>query len=177
MLSTAIHLLTGAAVDDLSRRLEERISEFTLGNGLHFIVLERHNAPIVSCHTYANVGAFDEADGQTGVLFDATLMCEGCWSQCKMSPSTRGEGMGYFFRDHGFPGLSAGCCFQWCEEAYCLRRPETGRMQESHTCWNTWLSRALDASARAITSRKLLSLMHSMKVRNLQPESLVQVDI
>ena len=58
-------ILTGAM--ELERRLEERISEFELPNGLHFIVMERHNAPIVSVHTYANVGAFDERDGQTGM--------------------------------------------------------------------------------------------------------------
>jgi predicted Zn-dependent peptidase len=56
--------LTGAM--ELERRLEERISEFQLPNGLHFIIMERHNAPIVSVHTYANVGAFDERHGQTG---------------------------------------------------------------------------------------------------------------
>ena len=55
-----------------SSALEKRVSEFTLSNGLHFIVLERHNAPIVSCHTYANVGAFDEQDGQTGWRRHAT---------------------------------------------------------------------------------------------------------
>ena len=53
--------------EDLQKRLEERITEFTLpSNGMHFIVMERHNAPIVSCNTYANVGAFDEEDGRTG---------------------------------------------------------------------------------------------------------------
>ena len=56
--------LTGAM--ELERRLEERISEFQLPNGLHFIIMERHNAPIVSVHTYVNVGAFDERHGQTG---------------------------------------------------------------------------------------------------------------
>ncbi len=30
-------------------------------------VYERHVAPVVSCRTYADVGAFDEVDGQTGV--------------------------------------------------------------------------------------------------------------
>ena len=54
--------------EELSQSLEARVQEFTLGNGLHFIVLPRHIAPIVSCHTYADVGAFDEVDGQTGVL-------------------------------------------------------------------------------------------------------------
>ena len=52
---------------ELEKRLEERVAEFQLSNGLHFIVMERHNAPIVSVHTYANVGAFDERDGQTGM--------------------------------------------------------------------------------------------------------------
>lgn len=65
----------------------DRVSEFTLGNGLHFIVLERHNAPVVSCSTYANVGAFDEETGKTGepvlsreavtsVLYFPTLVVE-----------------------------------------------------------------------------------------------------
>ncbi|MEL6496531.1 MAG: pitrilysin family protein [Cyanobacteria bacterium J06623_7] len=45
----------------------EQISEFTLDNGLKFIVLENHEAPVVSFVTYANVGGVDEPDGQTGV--------------------------------------------------------------------------------------------------------------
>jgi len=52
----------------MEKRLLERITEFDLDNGLHFIVMERHSAPIVSVHTYANVGAFDEVDGQTGKM-------------------------------------------------------------------------------------------------------------
>ena len=55
-----------AGSEYLSQSLESRVQEFTLSNGLHFIVLERSMAPIVSCHTYADVGAFDEVDGQTG---------------------------------------------------------------------------------------------------------------
>ncbi|WIA36891.1 hypothetical protein OEZ86_008139 [Tetradesmus obliquus] len=46
---------------------ESRVSEFTLPNGLHFIVLERHNAPVVSCHTHARVGAYVEEEGSTGL--------------------------------------------------------------------------------------------------------------
>ncbi|KAK9810609.1 hypothetical protein WJX73_004170 [Symbiochloris irregularis] len=53
--------------DDFFKRLEDRVSEFTLPNGLHFLVLERHTSPVVSCHTYADVGAFDEPNGQTGI--------------------------------------------------------------------------------------------------------------
>lgn len=57
--------------EDLEQRLEARITEFTLpSNGMHFIVMERHNAPIVACNTYADVGAFDEEDGRTGPRSD-----------------------------------------------------------------------------------------------------------
>ena len=46
---------------------EKSISEFTLDNGLHFIVLERRDAPVVSFHTYANVGSVDDPKGRTGL--------------------------------------------------------------------------------------------------------------
>ena len=46
---------------------EERLTEFTLDNGLKFLVLERHEAPVVSFHTYADVGAVDEVRGITGL--------------------------------------------------------------------------------------------------------------
>lgn len=45
----------------------ENITEFTLDNGLKFIVLEDHSAPVVSFVTYADVGGVDEPDGKTGV--------------------------------------------------------------------------------------------------------------
>lgn len=48
-------------------RVMDQITEFTLDNGLKFIVLENHEAPVVSFVTYANVGGVDEPDGQTGV--------------------------------------------------------------------------------------------------------------
>lgn len=45
----------------------ERVSEFRLDNGIKFIVLERHKAPVVSFVTYADVGGVDEPVGKTGV--------------------------------------------------------------------------------------------------------------
>jgi len=50
--------------------LTKKVVEFTLPNGLTFVVLERRGAtgaPVVSVCTHADVGAFDEADGQTGM--------------------------------------------------------------------------------------------------------------
>ncbi|MEM9090498.1 MAG: pitrilysin family protein [Cyanobacteria bacterium P01_F01_bin.53] len=48
-------------------RVAESVTEFTLDNGMKFIVLEQHEAPVVSMMLYANVGAANEEDGQTGV--------------------------------------------------------------------------------------------------------------
>ncbi|NEQ45365.1 MAG: insulinase family protein [Leptolyngbya sp. SIOISBB] len=48
-------------------RVADQVSEFTLDNGMKWIVLERHQAPVVSFMLYADVGAVNEADGETGV--------------------------------------------------------------------------------------------------------------
>jgi predicted Zn-dependent peptidase len=49
------------------RDFEKKVTEFTLANGLHFIVLERHDAPVVSFHSYVNSGASDDPRGRTGL--------------------------------------------------------------------------------------------------------------
>ncbi|HLG95694.1 MAG TPA: pitrilysin family protein [Bryobacteraceae bacterium] len=46
---------------------EKRVTEFTLANGLHFIVFERHEAPVVSFHSYVNAGSVDDPGGETGL--------------------------------------------------------------------------------------------------------------
>jgi predicted Zn-dependent peptidase len=55
-----------AAAQDLAS-FEKSVTEFTLDNGLHFIILERHDAPVVSFHTFANVGSVDDPKGETGL--------------------------------------------------------------------------------------------------------------
>jgi predicted Zn-dependent peptidase len=45
----------------------KRVTEFNLPNGMHFIVLERHQAPVVSFHTYINAGSVDDPKGLTGL--------------------------------------------------------------------------------------------------------------
>jgi predicted Zn-dependent peptidase len=57
----------GSTIRPYLDRVLNRITEFTLDNGMQFIVLERHEAPIISFMTYANVGGANEPDGQTGV--------------------------------------------------------------------------------------------------------------
>lgn len=48
-------------------RVIDQLTQFRLDNGIKFLVLERHQAPVVSFLTYADVGGVDEADGKTGV--------------------------------------------------------------------------------------------------------------
>lgn len=48
-------------------RVVDNLTEFRLDNGMKFIVLERHEAPVVSFMTYADVGGVDEPEGKTGV--------------------------------------------------------------------------------------------------------------
>ncbi len=48
-------------------RIEKQVREFTLDNGLKFIVMERHQAPIISFITYVNVGCVNEPVGKTRV--------------------------------------------------------------------------------------------------------------
>ena len=49
------------------QEFSKRVTEFTLANGMHFIVLERHEAPVVSFHTYVNAGSVDDPKGETGL--------------------------------------------------------------------------------------------------------------
>lgn len=48
-------------------RVVDRVTEFTLDNGMTFIVLERHQAPVISFMTHVNVGSAYEVAGKTGV--------------------------------------------------------------------------------------------------------------
>ena len=56
-----------SSIEPYLERVMSEVTEFTLDNGLKFIVLENHGAPVVSFVTYANVGGVDEPNGKTGV--------------------------------------------------------------------------------------------------------------
>src|SRR5438067_1484838 len=62
-----ILVLSLAARAQSLKEFEKKITEFTLPNGLHFIVCERHEAPVVSFHTYVNAGSVDDPKGETGI--------------------------------------------------------------------------------------------------------------
>src|ERR1700685_1444123 len=56
-------LLAGQSLKDF----EKKVKEFTRPNGMHFLIIERHEAPVVSFHTYVNVGSVDEPSGESGI--------------------------------------------------------------------------------------------------------------
>jgi len=60
-------LAAQSSIVELRKNFEKKVTEFTLANGLHFILIERHDAPVVSFHTYVNVGSVNDPTGQTGL--------------------------------------------------------------------------------------------------------------
>ena len=49
------------------QEFQKKITEFTLPNGLHFILLERHESPVIAFHTWVNAGSVDDPTGRTGL--------------------------------------------------------------------------------------------------------------
>lgn len=58
---------SGPAISQDLAAFEQNVTEFTLDNGLTFIVVENHDAPVLSVLTYADVGSVDEVKGITGM--------------------------------------------------------------------------------------------------------------
>jgi predicted Zn-dependent peptidase len=55
-----------AAAQSLSQ-FEKQVTEFTLPNGLHFLVVARPDQPVVSFHTHVSVGSLHDPAGRTGL--------------------------------------------------------------------------------------------------------------
>lgn len=69
-LACMVLALSGPSSPAMSQDLaafEQNVTEFTLDNGLTFIVVENHDAPVLSVLTYADVGSSDEVKGITGI--------------------------------------------------------------------------------------------------------------
>lgn len=47
--------------------IEKRVTEFTLANGITFVVYERHQAPVVSFFSHINAGSADDPKGASGL--------------------------------------------------------------------------------------------------------------
>src|SRR4051812_20363246 len=49
------------------QEFQKKITEFTLPNGLRFVVLERHESPVIAFQTWIRVGSVDDPAGQSGM--------------------------------------------------------------------------------------------------------------
>lgn len=69
LLAAALLLVTGLQPVQAQslEAFEQRVTEFTLDNGLHFIIIQRDVAPVASFVTFGNIGSVDEPVGQTGI--------------------------------------------------------------------------------------------------------------
>jgi predicted Zn-dependent peptidase len=61
-----LSLGVGVEAQDLAT-FEESVTEHTLGNGMKFIIVERHDVPVISFQIYADVGSVDEEAGISGM--------------------------------------------------------------------------------------------------------------
>jgi len=66
-LMTGLLLIAGVAGAQTYLDLEGQVQEFTLDNGVHFIVLENHDVPVFSFRTFVGVGSANEVRGITGL--------------------------------------------------------------------------------------------------------------
>jgi predicted Zn-dependent peptidase len=63
----ALLLMPAAGFSQNLESFEDRVTEFTLDNGLHFIIVERDVAPVAHFFTYVDVGGANEPVGNTGI--------------------------------------------------------------------------------------------------------------
>jgi len=63
LLVLAVGLVSAATAGTL----EDKVTEFELDNGMKFIVIERHEAPVAFCAVGFKVGAIYERPGITGI--------------------------------------------------------------------------------------------------------------
>jgi predicted Zn-dependent peptidase len=67
ILLAAAALAAPSAWGEGFKDLQSQVREYTLPNGLTFLVLERHDAPVFSFVTYVDAGGVNEVPGITGV--------------------------------------------------------------------------------------------------------------
>ncbi|NOZ61436.1 MAG: insulinase family protein [Calditrichaeota bacterium] len=67
IIALSLCLLSSSTLAQNFDAMKKKVSEYTLDNGMKFIVMERHDAPVVSFHVYANVGSANEVNGITGI--------------------------------------------------------------------------------------------------------------
>ncbi|MFB6098377.1 MAG: insulinase family protein, partial [Salinibacter sp.] len=67
LLLLALCAVPSVQGQDLLQKFEKKTTTFTLDNGLDFVIVERHDAPVASFATYVDVGSVNEPEGKSGI--------------------------------------------------------------------------------------------------------------
>jgi len=67
LILSVLFLASTAAQAQTFDAVKKQVRTHTLANGMKFIVLERHDAPVAAFHVYADVGSANESYGITGI--------------------------------------------------------------------------------------------------------------
>jgi predicted Zn-dependent peptidase len=67
LILAVLFLVAAAASAQTFDAVKKQVRTHTLPNGMKFIVLERHDAPVAAFHVYADVGSANESYGITGI--------------------------------------------------------------------------------------------------------------
>ena len=67
LLAAVLALFCSSASSQTFEAVRKQVQTQLLPNGMKFIVLERHGAPVASFHVYADVGSANESYGITGI--------------------------------------------------------------------------------------------------------------
>lgn len=65
-LALLLSLVCAAIAQDF-KALEQKVTDFTLPNGLRVLVIERHDVPVISFVTHAAAGSVNDPSGSTGL--------------------------------------------------------------------------------------------------------------
>lgn len=124
-------LITTTQAQDLDS-FAEKVSEFTLENGLHFIVIERPVAPVATFVTFVNVGGVDEPVNNTGIAH--------IFEHMAFKGSSRIGTDNYQAEQAAIDKMDA--AYQaWLAESYSVR-PDQARMDSLRTEFERWQQEA-----------------------------------
>jgi len=101
-------------------RFEQKVTEFTLENGMRFLVIERHQAPVASFVTLVDVGSVDEPRGWTGIAHMLEHMA---------FKGTRSIGTGNWPEEKRLLERVDAAYREWLREKY-REDPDSGKLSE-----------------------------------------------
>ncbi len=146
-IGASLALLTSAVHAQNLQNFEEKVSEFTLDNGLHFIIIERSVAPIASFVTFVNVGSANEPVNNSGVahIFEHMVF-----------KGSRNIGTTDWEQEQAAIDRMDAAYSAWIEESY-QTTPDQRRLEELWSDFQRWQQEA----ARYVKSEEFTRIIES----------------